>query len=416
MKHIAVIGAGVSGLVAAYLLSRRHRVTLYEREGRVGGHAHTVVVRGGHGPLALDTGFLVHNPAAYPLLIRLFAELGVETIESDMSFSVSCAATGFEYSSRGLRGFFADPRNRTRRGHYRLLADIVRFNREAPALLEAPGGEHCTLGEFLQRRRYGSDFVARYLLPMASAVWSSSLDGIDRFPARTLVRFMHNHGMLSVARHPAWRIVAGGSHTYVQRLISAMSAEVRTAVKLTAVCRHERGVVIRFADRPAEGVDEVVFACHGDQVRPLLADPTDAEREVFATFATTPNDTWLHTDARLLPTLPEAQASWNYRLGAASGGPPMVTYDLNRLQRIAAPTRYCVTLNPRLPIEPERVIARFAYRHPIFTAAALRAQARWSEVSGARHTHYCGAYWRYGFHEDGVFSAVRVANALGVSW
>lgn len=416
MKHVAVIGAGVSGLVAAYLLSRRHRVTLYERDARLGGHAHTVVVEGEHGPLPLDTGFLVHNPAAYPLLVRLFSELGVETTESDMSFSVSCHATGLEYSSRGLRGFFADPKNRVRRPHYQLLADIVRFNREAPVLLDAPGAEHLTLGEFLQRRRYGSDFVVRYLLPMTSAVWSSSLEGIDRFPAQALVRFMHNHGMLSVLRHPAWRVVTGGSHTYVQRLVSATRAEVRTEARLVAVCRHESGVVLRFEDRPAEHVDEVVFACHGDQVRPLLADPTDAEREVFASFATTRNDTWLHTDARLLPSLPWAQASWNYRLGGAADTPPMVTYDLNRLQGITAPTRYCVTLNPRLPIDSERVIARFEYRHPIFSAAALRAQARWGEVSGVRRTHYCGAYWRYGFHEDGVFSAVRVASALGVSW
>lgn len=416
MKHVAVIGAGVSGLVAAYLLGRRHRVTLYERDSRLGGHAHTVVVDGEHGPLPLDTGFLVHNPAAYPLLVRLFAELGVETTESDMSFSVSCHATGLEYSSRGLRGFFADPKNRARRAHYQLLGDIVRFNRDAVALLDAADGESLTLGEFLHRRQYGSEFAVRYLLPMTSAVWSSSLEGIERFPAQTLVRFMHNHGMLSVLGHPTWRVVTGGSRAYVQRLVSAMRAEVRTGSRLAAVCRHEDGVVLRFEDRPAEHVDEVVFACHGDQVRPLLADPTDTEREVFASFATTRNDTWLHTDARLLPRLPRAQAAWNYRLGGSSASPPMVTYDLNRLQGMTARTRYCVTLNPRVPIDPDRVIGRFEYRHPIFTAAALRAQARWSEVSGVRRTHYCGAYWRHGFHEDGVFSAVRVADALEASW
>jgi uncharacterized protein len=416
MKHVAVIGAGVSGLVAAYLLSRRHRVTLYERDRRLGGHAQTVVVEGEHGPLPLDTGFLVHNPAAYPLLVRLFAELGVETTESDMSFSVSCHATGLEYSSRGLRGFFAHPKNRARRAHYQLLGDIVRFNREAPAVLEAPGAEHLTLGEFLQRRRYSSDFVIRYLLPMTSAVWSSSLEGIDRFPAQVLVRFMHNHGMLSILGHPTWRVVTGGSHTYVQRLVSVMRAEVRTEARLAAVRRHEREAVLHFHDRAPEHVDEVVFACHGDEVRALVADPTDAEREVFACFATTRNDTWLHTDTRLLPTRPWVQASWNYRLGGSSDSPPMVTYDLNRLQGIAARTRYCVTLNPRSPIDPDRVIARFEYRHPIFTAAAFRAQARWREVSGVGRTHYCGAYWRHGFHEDGVFSAARVATALGVSW
>jgi predicted NAD/FAD-binding protein len=416
MKHVAVIGGGVSGLVAAYLLSRRHRVTLYERDGRLGGHAHTVVVEGEGGPLHLDTGFLVHNPEAYPLLVRLFAELGVETTGSDMSFSVSCSATGLEYSSRGLRGFFADRRNRARRAHYQLLGDIVRFNREAPSLLEAPGADGLTLGEFLTRRRYGSEFVIRYLLPMASAIWSSTIEGIDRFPAQTLVRFMQNHGLLAVTRHPAWRVVTGGSHTYVRRLAARMPAEIRLGARLRSIHRDEAGAILRFHDRADERADEVVLACHGDQVLPLLADPTGAEREVFGSFATTRNETWLHTDDRLLPRLPRARASWNYRLGGASDSSPMVTYDLNRLQGLDNPTRYCVTLNPRTPIDPDRVIARVEYRHPRFTVPAIRAQARWPEVSGVNHTHYCGAYWRHGFHEDGVFSAVRVAAALGVAW
>lgn len=416
MKHVAVIGGGVSGLVAAYLLSRRHRVTLYERDRRLGGHAHTVVVEGDDGPLHLDTGFLVHNPEAYPLLVRLFAELGVATTASDMSFSVSCPTTGLEYSSRGLRGFFADRRNRARRAHYQLLGDIVRFNREAPALLEAPGAGALTLGEFLTRRRYGSEFVIRYLLPMASAIWSSTLEGIDRFPAQTLVRFMHNHGLLAVTGHPAWRVVTGGSQTYVRRLAARMPTEIRLCARLRSIHRDAAGAVLSFHDRADERADEVVMACHGDQVLPLLADPTDAEREVFSSFATTRNETWLHTDERLLPRLPRARASWNYRLGGASDSSPMVTYDLNRLQGLNGRTRYCVTLNPRTPIDADRVIARVEYRHPRFTVAAIQAQARWPEVSGVGHTHYCGAYWRHGFHEDGVFSAVRVAAALGVSW
>jgi predicted NAD/FAD-binding protein len=416
MKHIGIIGGGISGLAAAYLLSRRHRVTLYERDNRLGGHTHTVVSGGDHGPQPLDTGFLVHNPATYPHLVRLFAELGVETLASDMSFSVSCAATGLEYSSRGLRGFFADRRNRVRATHYGLLRDIVRFNREAPALADTPAAAAMTLGDFLRDRRYGREFVDRYLTPMAAAVWSSSLDSIDRFPAQMLARFMQNHGMLSVSHHPTWRVVAGGSHRYVQRIRAGMGDRVCLSARLVSVHRSEGGVVLAFADRPSQTVDEVVFACHGDQVLPLLVDPSDAEREVFANFSTTPNETWLHVDARLLPRLRWARASWNYRLGATEDSPPSVTYDLNRLQNIPGPTRYCVTLNPREAIAPELVIGRFEYRHPRFTVAALRAQGRWSEVSGVRRTHYCGAYWRYGFHEDGLMSAMRVARALGVSW
>jgi predicted NAD/FAD-binding protein len=416
MKHIAIIGGGISGLAAAYLLSGRHRITLFEQAGRLGGHTNTVVVNGGDAAAALDTGFLVFNPTTYPTLVRLFEELGVETRPSDMSFSVSCAATGLEYSSRGLRGFFADPRNRARAGHYRLFRDIVRFNREAPSVLDQPGAESWTLGEFLAGGRYGDEFVRRYLAPMASAIWSSSLESIDRFPAQTLVRFMHNHGMLSVVRQPKWRVVAGGSHTYIPRIVARLRGAVRLGMQLSAIRRDEHGATVGFAAGGSERVDEVVFACHGDQVLPLLADPSDAEREVFSQFTTTANDTWLHTDAALLPGRSAAQASWNYRLAATDDRAPSLTYDLNRLQSIPGPTRYCVTLNPREPIRPECVIGRFAYRHPRVTLGSVRAQARWAEVSGVNRTHYCGAYWRYGFHEDGMVSAVRVARALGVTW
>lgn len=415
MKHIGIIGAGISGLAAAYILSRRHRITLYERDQRLGGHTQTVVNRGNNGPLPLDTGFLVHNPATYPNLIRLLAELGVETRSSDMSFSVSCAATGLEYSSRGLRGFLADSRNWVRPAHYGMLRDIVRFNREAPALALRRGSD-TTIGDFLREQNYGHEFVARYLTPMASAIWSSALASIERFPVQTLVRFMQNHGMLSVLHHPEWRVIAGGSHTYVQRIAARIGEGVRLGVRLSSVRRCDHGVVLTFDDRPAETLDEVVFACHGDQVLPLLADPTDAESEVFASFATTANETWLHTDERMLPVRRWAQASWNYRLGLAADAPPSVTYDLNRLQGIAGSTRYCVTLNPREPIDPDRVIGRFEYRHPCLTGTAIRAQARWHEVSGVGRTHYCGAYWRSGFHEDGMVSAVRVARDLGVAW
>jgi len=413
---VAVIGAGISGLAAAYFLSRRHRVSLFERSHRLGGHTHTVTVDSAAGPLALDTGFLVHNERTYPNLVRLFGELGVETCSSDMSFSVTCPSNGLEYSSRGMRGFFAQPRHLVRPAHYRLLRDIVRFNRDAPRILSTPGAEGWTLSDYLSTQQYGEEFVSRYLTPMASAIWSSSLDGIERFPAQTLVRFMQNHGMLSVGSHPTWRVVRGGSHTYIPKLVAPLRDNVHTGAHLLSVRRDEQGVTLAFANRPDERVDDVVFACHGDQVLPLLADPSDVEREVFQHFSTTSNETYLHTDARLLPSAPRARASWNYRLDGDAAASPSVTYDLNRLQGIGGGTSFCVTLNPRVPLAEGHVIGRFEYRHPRFTLASVNAQRRWRDVSGVRRTHYCGAYWRYGFHEDGLVSALRVAGDLGASW
>jgi predicted NAD/FAD-binding protein len=416
MKHVAVIGSGIAGLAAAYFLSRRHRVTLFERAGRLGGHTHTVVVEGPGGPVSLDTGFLVHNARTYPNLVRLFAELGVETDASDMSFSVSCPASNFEYSSRGLQGFFAQPHRLVRPAHYRLLRDILRFNREASRVMTTPGAESWTLADFLRGQRYSDEFAARYLAPMASAIWSSSLDSIHRFPAQTLVRFMENHGMLAVGSHPTWRVVRDGSHTYIPRLTAPLDGAVHTDVRLQSVRRHEDGVSLTFADRPDLRVDDVVFACHGDQVLGLLADPTDAERQVFRHFTTTANEAWLHTDSRALPAAPWAHASWNYRLGGTAGAAPAVTYHLNRLQGITGSTDYCVTLNPRTALDDDCVIRRIAYRHPKVTLESVGAQARWREVSGVGRTHYCGAYWRHGFHEDGLMSALRVAANLGVHW
>lgn len=417
MKHVAIIGAGISGLAAAYLLSRRYRVTLFEREPRLGGHTHTTVVDDPVvGPLALDTGFLVHNERTYPNLVRLFTELGVQTHASDMSFSVSCSATRLEYSSRGFGGFFAQPSNLLKPAHYRLLSDILRFNREAPSVLDAPGAESWTLSDYLAVHRYGDAFVSRYLVPMASAIWSASYQGIRWFPAQTLVRFMQNHGMLSVGAHPTWRVVTGGSHMYIPKLVAPLRDRVHLGARLMSVRRADDGVYVKLADTSEIHADEVVFACHGDQVLPLLADASDLERDVFSQFSTTPNQAWLHRDAGYLPTAARARASWNYRLGIDREAPPTVTYDLNRLQRLNTSTSYCVTLNPQSPIRDEDVIKRIEYRHPRYTLGSVRAQSRWTEVSGSRRTHYCGAYWRYGFHEDGLVSAIRVAQSLGVQW
>ena len=416
MKNIAVIGAGVSGLAAAYFLSRRHRVHLFEQEARLGGHTNTVVIATPNGSVPLDTGFLVHNDRTYPNLVRLFGELGVATRDSDMSFAVSCRRTGLEYSSRGANGFFAQRRNLVSPSHHALLREILRFNREAPTLLGAPDGERQTLGEFLEARRFGEQFTHRYLLPMASAIWSASLDAIRSFPALTLIRFFDNHGLLSLQAQPTWKVVAGGSHTYIPHLTAPLSGGIHQGAAIQTVCRGERQVTIAFRDRPSQTFDDVVFACHGDQVLSLLADPSDRERDVFAGFTTTTNEAWLHTDASVLPAQTRARASWNYLLAADADAAPTVTYDLNRLQGLRAAEQYCVTLNPRGGIDERGVLRRFAYRHPLYTREAVHAQARWADVSGVNRTHYCGAYWFYGFHEDGLNSALRVARALGVEW
>ena len=415
MKHIAVVGAGIAGLAAAYFLSRRHRVWLFEKDARLGGHTHTHRVETPDGPLALDTGFLVHNDRTYPRLVRLFAELGVETRTSDMCFAVSCPRTGLEYSSRGARGFFAQRRNLLRPSHLRLLTEILRFNRTAPGLLTAADAEALTLGDFLDRHGFGEAFTHRYLFPMASAVWSSSLDSIRRFPALTLIRFFDNHGMLGIHTHPTWKVVRGGSQTYVPLLTAPLGDRVRHGAPIRAIARGEHGVTMTFGDREAMRFDEVVLACHGDEVLPLLADATDRERDVFARFTTTTNETWLHTDGSVLPRRPDARASWNYRLGEGDA-PPTVTYDLNRLQGLTTNDRFCVTLNPNGDVDESRVLRKMVYRHPLYTREAIRAQAEWDTVSGVAHTHYCGAYWFYGFHEDGLRSALRVAHALGVDW
>jgi len=409
MSRIAVLGAGISGLAAAYFLSRRHEVWVLEREPRLGGHTHTVMVDSSAGPLAVDTGFIVHNEKTYPNFCRLMQELGVETQASDMSFAVTSAGGAFEYSSRGLRGFFAQRRNLLRWDHYALLREIMRFNREAPKL-----AYDVTLGDFLHEGRYDERFIDRYLYPMASAVWSMRQDELDGFPALTLIRFFQNHGMLGIDTHPPWRTIRGGSDRYLAPLTAPFRGNVVTDAAITSVIREGEGVRVRFRDRPEMTFDHVVFACHGNQILPLLENPSDLERDVLENFATTPNEVCLHTDARMLPKRPDARASWNYLMG--DKGKVTMTYHMNRLQSIDTPEQYCVSLNAGGAIGSDKVIRRMTYFHPVYNRAAVQAQERWAEISGADRIHYCGAYWLYGFHEDGVKSALRVAESLGVRW
>jgi predicted NAD/FAD-binding protein len=361
----------------------------------------------------VDTGFIVHNDKTYPNFCRLMGELGVATQPSDMSFAVTQENGAFEYSSRGLRGFFAQKRNWFSPRHFQLFREILRFNREAPRILNRNDSETLTLGEFLDAGRYAQIFIDRYLIPMAGAVWSMAPETMPGFPAATLIRFMQNHGMLGVNTHPQWKAIRGGSHSYIRPLIDSFKERIRRNVAIRAITRREQGVTLDFADGPAQEFDEVIFACHGDQILPLLAEPTESERSVLKSFTTTRNDTCLHTDATMLPKRLAARASWNYLLG--DSGKVTVTYHMNRLQALASDQDFCVSLNANGSIRHGRVLRRMIYEHPLYTRAAIRAQERWSEISGKNHTHFCGAYWFYGFHEDGVRSGMRVAESLGVS-
>jgi len=401
MKKIAVIGSGISGLAAAYYLSRKHEVWLFEKESRLGGHTNTVTVESSRGPVPVDTGFIVHNDLTYPNLVKLFAELGVETAPSDMSFAVTDRGTGFEYSSRGLNGFFAQRKNAFAPAHYRLLKEIMRFNREAPKAIDTD----VTLGEFVAD--YDERFVRRYLYPMASAVWSMSPGDMNSFPAGTLIRFFQNHGMLGIATHPRWKVVKGGSNRYIDPLTAPYRQRIATGADIRSITRLENHVIVQ-----GRWFDEVVFACHGNQILPMLADATDRERDVLKNFKTSKNDVCLHTDSSLLPRRKQAQASWNYNLDGHSGA--TVTYHMNRLQSLRTEEDYCVTLNANGNIRHDKILRRMTYYHPLYNKEAIRAQSRWSEISGVRRTHFCGAYWFYGFHEDGLNSALRVARALGV--
>ena len=413
MKKIAIIGSGISGLSAAHYLSLRHEVHVFEKDNRLGGHTNTVTVDSENGPLPIDTGFIVHNELTYPNFCRLMKSLGVEAQASDMSFAVTAHQGAFEYSSRGLGGFFAQKRNWYSRDHYKLLGEILRFNREAPKVLEREDAAELTLAEFLEAGRYSPVFTERYLIPMAGAVWSMSPDAMPGFPVLTLVRFMQNHGMLGVNTHPKWKTIQGGSNTYLAPLTARYRKRIRKDVDITAVERFDQGVRLCFSTGPAEMFDQIVFACHGDQILPLLAQPTEAERRILANFKTTRNEACLHTDTAMLPTREAARASWNYLLGDTRN--VTLTYHMNRLQALTAKEDYCVSLNANGAVDSGKVVRRMVYEHPLYNREAIRAQEQWALINGRNHTHFCGAYWFYGFHEDGVRSGMRVAEAMGVS-
>ncbi len=417
MSRIAIIGSGIAGLSCAWLLSREHEVWVFEKEDRIGGHTHTVTVAAPEGPVPVDTGFIVHNQANYPNFIRLMAELGVPTCASDMSFAAS--GNAHPWCSRGLNGLFAQRRHLLSPAFYGLWWEVIRFNRTARELLEGGDEAGPTLGEYLARHRFSERFKADYLYPMAGAVWSTTLADMEAFPAATLVRFFHHHGFLGIATHRPWRTIPGGTSRYLEPLSRLFRERIVTGARIISIRRSPQEVLLHLEGRETLRFDQVVLACHGDQVLPLLADPSPQEREVLGAFTSNHSPTVLHRDPVLMPVRRRGWASWNFR-AHGDAGRLVLTYHMNRLQPLATRQDWFVSLHAEDLLDPESIAGRYAYEHPRYTPGAIRAQARWAEVSGPAsvqgRTHYAGAYWGYGFHEDGVRSGIRVARDLGVAW
>lgn len=411
-QRIAVVGSGIAGLATAWWLSQHHAVTLFEADTRLGGHTHTHDVQLDGRTFAVDTGFIVFNPQHYPLLSGLFESLEVASQPTTMSFSVHNEADGLEYNATTLDTLFCQRRNLASPRFWGMLRDLRRFYREAPALLEGDDAGP-TLGEYLQANRYGATFRDLHLVPMASALWSSPSAGILEFPARYLVQFMANHHMLQLSGRPEWRVVRGGSSRYIDALRARWSVIERVGCPVDSVRRDAAGVHLASA-AGSERFDQVVLACHSDQALALLDDADAAERDILGAIRYQHNDTVLHTDARLLPRNRKAWAAWNAHVPATPGAACTVSYCMHQLQNLDTPEPLVVTLNRSDAIDPAKVIARMRYAHPVYDAAMVAAQGRREEIQGKRNTWYAGAYWGWGFHEDGIRSAAQVARAFGL--
>ncbi len=417
--RIAVVGSGVAGLASAWLLGRDHEVTLFESEDRLGGHTDTHELRTDSGHWRVDSGFIVCNRSHYPLLFRMFDEIGVETQPTVMTFSAQDEARDREYNAGSLAGLLFQPRNLVSPWFWRMLADIARFYREAPRLLDSDDAGP-TLGEFLDAGNYSDEFRHQHLVPMASALWSTPATRVPEFPARYLVQFMQNHSMLQITGRPAWRAVSGGSSRYIDALERHWNVTVRIGDAVRSIRRRSdatAGAPVTVASDSGEAeFDHVVLACHADTALALLADASAAETEILGAFEFQTNETLLHTDTRVLPRNRRLWAAWNAHIPANSAAPATVSYCMNILQSLRAPETFCVTLGRSEAVDPARVLARRRYAHPLFTHASVAAQRRLPEIQNQRATSYAGAYWGWGFHEDGMRSAVAVAGALGRSW
>lgn len=412
--RIAVVGSGISGLVSAYLLSTEHDVTVFEANDYIGGHTHTVDVTWQGERHAIDTGFIVCNDRTYPNFLKLLDHLGVARKPTAMSFSVRCDRTNLEYNGTSLNTLFAQRRNLFRPRFYRMLKDIMRFNREALELLKDPN-EAITVGEYLQRHKYSQEFIGQYLVPMGAAIWSCPPGTFELFPMRFIVEFYHNHGLLSLKNRPQWYVIEGGSWRYVEKLTETFREKIRLCCPVSSVQRYPEHVELVTGNGARGEFDLVIFACHSDQALSLLKDPSRIERELLSEFPYQENTAVLHTDPSVLPKSKKAWASWNYHLSKDVAKAATVTYNMNILQSLRSKHVFNVTLNETDRIDPARIIQTMTYHHPIYTVNRANAQARHKELIQHNRTSFCGAYWGNGFHEDGVNSALAVCQAFGVT-
>ncbi|MEZ6960825.1 MULTISPECIES: NAD(P)/FAD-dependent oxidoreductase [unclassified Aeromonas] len=414
-RKIAIVGSGISGLTAGFLLHKKHDITLFEAAPTLGGHTATVDVEQGGRRYAIDTGFIVFNDRTYPNFLRLLARIGVARQPAEMSFSVK-SPEGLEYNGHNLDTLFAQRSNLLSPRFYGFVAEILRFNREARAWLvdhqALDVGSELTLGDFLQAGEFSDYFARHYILPMGAAIWSSTLADMRTFPLGFFLRFFAHHGLLEVANRPQWYVIPGGSREYIGPLTAGWQSQIRLACPVAGIRRVTNGVIVQSHDGE-EQFDEVIFACHSDQALALLTDASERERAILGAMPYQANDVWLHTDATCLPVRRKAWASWNYQLGDDDGARPLVSYNMNILQGVSSPEPFCVSLNPAGRVDESKVLRRFVYHHPVFNQSSIAAQQRRLEICGQRRTHFCGAYWYNGFHEDGVRSALDVAMRFG---
>ena len=408
---IAIIGSGISGLTAAYYLHKNHAITVFEAQDKVGGHTDTHSIELAGKCWQVDTGFIVFNDWTYPNFIRLIDELRVKWQDSKMSFSVKCERSGLEYKGGDLNGLFAQRRNLVRPSFLKMIADILRFNKESPQWLES-GDDQTTLGDYLSERRFSDAFIRHYIIPMGAAIWSASEADMLHFPARYFLRFFQNHGMLQIRNRPVWRVIQGGSSNYLSPLIQGFQKNIRLNSPIDSVSRDSQGVLIKPQACEVERFDAVIFACHSDQALRLLTDATAQEQAILGAIPYQENIAILHTDTGILPASPRAWAAWNYHVLPQVRDCVALTYNMNILQSLSAPQTFCVTLNYPEAIDPKRVLKRLTYHHPIYTKQGVAAQQRHGEISGINNTYYCGAYWGFGFHEDGVRSALKVIDQI----
>lgn len=410
--RIAIVGTGISGLVVANKLSRDHLVTVFEGADRIGGHTATKDVSVDGKSYAIDTGFIVFNDNTYPEFIKIMDSMGVRSQPTTMGFSVSCERTGLEYSGGSLNSLFAQRKNLVSPYFLSLVRDILRFNRQAldhfeNGLLDPDQ----TLDQYLHQHNYGTAFVRHYLAPMAAAIWSSSQQTVLDFPVLFFVRFFKNHGLLQIRNRPQWRTLIGGSNSYLEPITRPFKEQIRLSCPVRSITRRENGVTLvsdRFGE---EEFDHVVIAAHADQALSILADASSSEQDILAAIPYRKNSVVLHTDASVLPERRSTWSSWNYRITKSAQELPVLSYNMNILQRIESQHTFCVTLNHDQAIDPSKILGSYEYAHPEFSSDAVSAQERWSDINGA-NTWFCGAYWRNGFHEDGVSSALRVVEQL----